>query len=495
MIVDVTALDLGNAGTRAAHVSARESSVLVASNGKTWITTAIARQGTQWIVGEDAANFVRENPDRGVIGLKQLLRSGAQTARIAGTEYDVRALIGEFVRLAFPQLVDLSKQAPMVVTYPTDSGEYVRQATIAAIRASGATLLLTPGSNKPFTCDEALALAIASVQEVKLNIAEGSHLYCADHGHVTGDDTMLVAKKHAGGQIELHPHAWRGSPEMGGSSIDDAIVNYMRVTHNAPVDKNPHAATMAARILKTRMSDTQATEARFIMPLGYSGDNKPVCFEQNMTRDEFHAVLQPVRTAIHNVVREIVEQTNKPDAVIIGGGLSNLPEIAQFIGEATDCKNIHVIEHPEIATVKGAALYGAMFLRIKPDAIVVQPIVRRDVVVSVTDEDQIVAIPAGTPIPTEPVDIRLDRNVERFRIAEATAPDSVCTTTTPYFVNLTDGGRFVRITADVTGITLQRGKDAKSLKPIDIEWTHRPMVDEFMQNLAEVAHALTGKGC
>lgn len=491
----VTALDLGNAGTRAAYVSARKSEVLVASNGRTWITTAIAHKGNTLVVGEDAEALVRNDPSLGIIGLKQLLRSGEKTVTIGETQYELQNLIGEFIRAAFPQIVGLSEKAPLVVTYPTDTGPEVRQATIAAIKASGATLLPTPGGKNPLTCDEALALAIASMQEANLKIIDGDHIYCADHGHVTGDHTMLEARVSGRGkQLVMVPIAWRGSAMMGGCAIDDAIVARLLARPGAPAEYNPHAARMAARMVKTMLSDPKTKEARFMLPVGYNDKGKAQYWEAIVDRAMFAEILQPFKAEMQKTVGEIVEQTSAPKAVVIGGGFANLPEVAQFLAEASGCDDVHVIEHPEIATVKGAALYGAMSVHMKQtDAIAVQPIVRRDILIGITEEDQQVAIPAGTPIPTQPVDFQLDPSVERFRIAEASPNGAINRTSTPVFVDLRDGKRFVRLSADLTGICLERGGNKDSLRQLDIEWASRPMVEEFMLHATIVANAIVGK--
>lgn len=491
----VTALDLGNNGTRAARISAHDSAVLKASNGRDYILTAIARRGSEWIVGEDAERLVREDSTSGIVGLKRLLKEGVGKVEIAGQSYQVLDLIGTFIKEAFPDLPELTREAPLVVSYPTGSSQAIRESTVAAIQSSGCKLLKLDGGTKALTIDEATALAMDAVQEAGLKPKPDEVIYVTDHGHITGDHTLLVAKKGHHAQIELVPVAWSGSPNLGGLAVDQAIVDFIGKTRRMP-KHTPHTALMAARVAKNLFGDPNRTKAVFRLA-GFGATRGPVSWEFSINRDDLQAILVPFRQRIQELASGLLSsaKTSIVNHVIIGGGLANLPELPKMIAEATRCESVKVIASPELATVKGAGLYGAMYCKIRPGGVMVNPVIRRDVIFMVNDTEWFTALKEGSSVPTEPFNFEVnDPRIKRLRVAEAGDPGAINLNRTPTFFELPKDHRFVQVRADLTGIQVSTKKNPKDSWTMldDVDWSARPEVDRFLVQLTQVCDNLAG---
>lgn len=490
----VTAIDLGNNGTRAGKFVGGDSGIIPASNGRPYIITAIAKRGDRFVVGEDAEALVREDPTCGVVGLKQLLKAGTEAVEIAGETIAVPALVGKFIELAFPSLAELSQHAPVVVSYPTGSPESVRRATIEAVRQSGCHMMTVPGGTKPLTVDEATALAIAAIQESELRLKDGDTIYVGDFGHVTGDKTILRASRQGRRlQIVLSPLFWDGSARLGGLTVDDGIAALVGKAKRIPAEATPQAIRMAARLVKTLLSDPTQDSARFLLA-GFDSTGSASRWEHVVTRADLAKVLKGFQREMTALVKSVLKSAGTPNVthVIVGGGLANLPEVSGFLKAATGCESIHVVRYPELATVKGAALFGAQCHGISPGGVLVNSVIRRDVLLMVDETDVLTALPRGTAVPSKPMVVEIrDREVRRLMLAEAADPGAINTTRRPTFFNLPDGHRFVRIQADLTGVEVGTShRQGGPWKSVEVDWPSHRTVDQFLENLGRVTAAL-----
>ena len=348
MVYDL-GIDLGTTYTAAAVARDGQVDIVTLGNRAAVIPTVVyLREDEQILAGEAAARRALAEPGRVAREFKR--RVGDPTPLLlGGTPYSAEALFAKLLRWTVDKVSEREGGPPrtIAVSHPANWGPYKRELLTQAIR------LADIGDAATISEPEAAAIYYASNERIDV----GATIAVYDLGGGTFDAAVL--RKTVDGWEVL------GSPEgierLGGIDFDEAVFNHVRrslAEEFAALDLNDPAA-MAA-VARVREECVLAKEA-------LSSDTEasiPVMLpnlqtEVRLTRAEFEAMIRPTLQetvgAMRRALRSAGVEPDGVDAVLLVGGSSRIPLVAQLISSELG-RPVAVDAHPKHAVAMGAAL-------------------------------------------------------------------------------------------------------------------------------------------
>jgi actin-like ATPase involved in cell morphogenesis len=241
-------------------------------------------------------------------------------------------------------------EAPRAVglTHPANWGDYKRDLLVQAVRIAGlekATLLSEP---------EAAAIHYASLERVE----PGTLVAVYDLGGGTFDAAVLRKRGDDSFEVLGQPE---GIERLGGIDFDEAIFRYVLRAVGDPIQSldadDPAVMSAFVRLREECVeakealsSDTEAT-IPVLLPNVQS--------EVRLTRSEFEAMVRPTLTdtidALRRALRSAGVEASELDKVLLVGGSSRIPIVAQMVSAALD-RPVAVDTDPKLAVASGAAM-------------------------------------------------------------------------------------------------------------------------------------------
>lgn len=192
-----------------------------------------------------------------------------------------------------------------------------------------------------------------------------------------GDQTVLIFDLGGGtfdvslleiGENVCEVKATAGDNQLGGDDWDQAIADYLirltRERHDIDVSGSPDARQRlreAAEAAKIELSS--ASSAHIFLPFLAVTRDKPVHLDVTLTRATFEEVTSKTLDRCREPVRQVIEDAGVDSSlinhVILVGGASRMPAIAQLVREMTDGKMPYRGLIPE-GVVTGAALQAGV---------------------------------------------------------------------------------------------------------------------------------------
>ncbi len=349
----VVGVDLGTTFTAAAVW--RDGFAQIASLGSRGaaIPSVVLLRGDEEILtGEAAERRAVSEPDRVAREFKRRLGDSTPIL-LAGTPYSAEALMSRLLRWVIEEVTTREGEPPdaITVSHPANWGAYKIDLLNQAIRIAdvGAPVTL-------ITEPEAAAIAYASEQRLDV----GQVVAVFDLGGGTFDAAVL-RRTADGFEILGDPE---GIERLGGIDFDAAVFAHVARTVGdslAELDENDLAAQKAVARLRTDC--TQAKEA-----LSADTDASiPVLLpnlqtEVRITRAEFEAIVRPSLVdaieALRRALRNAGVQPDDVAAVLLVGGSSRIPLVAQLVGAELG-RPVAVDAHPKHAIAIGASYAAA----------------------------------------------------------------------------------------------------------------------------------------
>ena len=310
---------------------AKNGEVLVGEVAKRQAVTNVDRtirsvkrhMGTDWKVGIDDKNF---NPQQISAFILQKLKR------------DAESYLGE-------------KVTDAVITVPAYFNDSERQATKEAGEIAGLNVLRIV--NEPTAA--ALAYGLDKDDQTILVF---------DLGGGTFDVSLLEI---GDGVVEVK--ATNGDNHLGGDDWDQRVVDYLvkqfNNGHGVDLSKDKMALQRLREAAeKAKIELSSSTETTINLPYITASAEGPLHLDEKLTRAQFQQLtsdlLERCKTPFHNVIKDAGIQLSEIDHVVLVGGSTRMPAVAELVKELTGGKDANKGVNPDEVVAIGAALQAGV---------------------------------------------------------------------------------------------------------------------------------------
>ncbi len=347
-------IDLGTTNSVVAVLEGGEPTVIANAEGARTTPSVVGfSKSGEVLVGEVAKRQAVTNPDRTVQSVKRHMGTDWGTS-IDGKNYTAQEISARILmklkRDAEAYLGDEVTQA--VITVPAYFGDAERQATKEAGQIAGLEVLRI--INEP----TAAALAYGLDKEAEQTVL----VY--DLGGGTFDVSVLEI---AEGVFDVKSTS--GDTHLGGDDWDQKVIDWLvksfRDAHGVDLSKDKMATQRlreAAEKAKKELSST--TETSINLPFITATAEGPLHLESTLTRSQFNQMsadlLERTKAPFNAAIRDIGGSTADIDHVILVGGSTRMPAVADLVRELTGGKDAHKGVNPDEVVAVGAALQAGV---------------------------------------------------------------------------------------------------------------------------------------
>ncbi len=347
-------IDLGTTNSVVAVLEGGEPTVIANAEGArtTPSVVAFAKNG-EVLVGEVAKRQAVTNVDRTIRSVKRHM--GTDWSQKIDDKDFTSQQISAFVlqklkRDAEAYLGETVTDA--VITVPAYFSDAQRQATKEAGEIAGLTVSRIV--NEP----TAAALAYG------LDKGDDQTILVFDLGGGTFDVSLLEIGE---GVIEVK--ATSGDNHLGGDDWDLRLVEWMikKFKDNNGVDlaKDKIAKQRLQEAAeKAKIELSSSTETTIHLPYITHGENGPLHFEERLSRSEFQKLtsdlLERTKSPFRSVIKDAGVDVSKIDHVVLVGGSTRMPAVADVVRELTGGKEPNKGVNPDEVVAVGAALQAGV---------------------------------------------------------------------------------------------------------------------------------------
>ncbi|MET7933275.1 molecular chaperone DnaK [Streptomyces sp. NPDC005322] len=310
---------------------AKNGEVLVGEVAKRQAVTNVDRtirsvkrhMGTDWKIDLDGKNF---NPQQMSAFILQKLKR------------DAEAYLGE-------------KVADAVITVPAYFNDAERQATKEAGEIAGLNVLRI--------VNEPTAAALAYGLE-----KDDQTILVFDLGGGTFDVSLLEI---GDGVVEVK--ATNGDNHLGGDDWDQRVVDYLVKQFNSGHGVDLSKDKMALQRLreaaeKAKIELSSSTETSINLPYITASAEGPLHLDEKLTRAQFQQLtsdlLERCKTPFHNVIKDAGISLSEIDHVVLVGGSTRMPAVAELVKELTGGKEANKGVNPDEVVAIGASLQAGV---------------------------------------------------------------------------------------------------------------------------------------
>ena len=363
-------IDLGTTNSAIAVLEGGEPTIIPnAEGGRTTPSVVAFSKSGEILVGEIAKRQAVTNVDRTISSVKRHMGTDwsveiddkkytAQeiSARIlAKLKTDAESYLGEPVTNA-------------VITVPAYFNDAERQATKEAGTIAGLTVDRIV--NEPTAA--ALAYGLDKGKEDEL-------ILVFDLGGGTFDVSLLEVGKDADGFSTIQVRATNGDNRLGGDDWDARIVDWLvkQVKSKDGVDLSKDKIAMqrlkdAAEQAKKELSSATSTNINLqYLSMSESG---PIHLDEKLTRSNFQEMtadlLERTKIPFHNVIKDAGVKVSDIDHVVLVGGSTRMPAVADVVRELTGKEPNKGVNPDEVVAV-GAALQAGVIQGDRSDVLLI----------------------------------------------------------------------------------------------------------------------------
>ncbi|MEV6330207.1 molecular chaperone DnaK, partial [Streptomyces sp. NPDC051909] len=310
---------------------AKNGEVLVGEVAKRQAVTNVDRtirsvkrhMGTDWKIELDGKNF---NPQQMSAFILQKLKR------------DAEAYLGE-------------KVTDAVITVPAYFNDSERQATKEAGEIAGLNVLRIV--NEPTAA--ALAYGLDKDDQTILVF---------DLGGGTFDVSLLEI---GDGVVEVK--ATNGDNHLGGDDWDQRVVDYLvkqfQSGHGVDLSKDKMALQRLREAAeKAKIELSSSTETSINLPYITASAEGPLHLDEKLTRAQFQQLtadlLERCKTPFHNVIKDAGINLSEIDHVVLVGGSTRMPAVAELVKELTGGKEANKGVNPDEVVAIGATLQAGV---------------------------------------------------------------------------------------------------------------------------------------
>jgi molecular chaperone DnaK len=350
-------IDLGTTNSVVAVLTGGEPEVIANSEGArtTPSVVAFAKNG-EVLVGEVAKRQAVTNVDRTIRSVKRHIGEGDWSVDIDGKAYTPQEIsarvLQKLKRDAESYLGETITDA--VITVPAYFNDAQRQATQEAGQIAGLNVLRI--INEPTAAALAYGLDKGDKEQTILVF---------DLGGGTFDVSLLEI---GDGVIEVK--ATSGDNHLGGDDWDqrvvDWLVNKFKSANGIDLTKDKMAMQRlreAAEKAKIELSSGQQSSIN-LPYITVDAEKNPLFLDETLTRSEFQKItsdlLERTKTPFRNVIKDGGIDVSKIDHVVLVGGSTRMPAVADTVRELTGGREPNKGVNPDEVVAVGAALQAGV---------------------------------------------------------------------------------------------------------------------------------------
>ncbi|MFI1206125.1 molecular chaperone DnaK [Streptomyces sp. NPDC020802] len=351
-------IDLGTTNSVVAVLEGGEPTVVANAEGARTTPSVVAfAKNNEVLVGEVAKRQAVTNVERTARSVKRHMGDPGwrfpDSGTVDGTRYRAQELsarvLQKLKRDAEAYLGEDVTDA--VITVPAHFDDTQRQATKEAGEIAGLKVLRI--INEP----TAAALAYG------LDRGEEQTVLVFDLGGGTFDVSLLEI---GDGVIEVK--ATNGDTQLGGDDWDHRIVEYLVKRFKGAYGIDLGQDKMALQRLregaeKAKIELSSATETTVNLPYITATGDGPLHLDEKLTRAQFQELtadlLDRCKNPFHQAVKDAAVKLSAVDHVILVGGSTRMPAVAELVRELTG-KDPHKGVNPDEVVALGAALQAGV---------------------------------------------------------------------------------------------------------------------------------------
>ncbi len=350
-------IDLGTTNSVVAVLEGGEPTVIANSEGSrtTPSIVAFAKNG-EVLVGQPAKNQAVTNVDRTVRSAKRHIGTDWKTDSVDGKAYTSQEISARVLmklkRDAEAYLGETITDA--VITVPAYFEDSQRQATKEAGQIAGLNVLRIV--NEPTAAALAYGLDKGAKEQTILVF---------DLGGGTFDVSLLEI---GDGVVEVR--ATSGDNHLGGDDWDQRVVDWLVEKFKASSGIDLTKDKMALQRIreaaeKAKIELSSSNSANINLPyITVDSEKNPLFLDENLTRAEFQRItadpLDRTRASFRNVVKDAGVAVGDIDHVVLVGGSTRMPAVAELVKELTGGREANKGVNPDEVVAVGAALQAGV---------------------------------------------------------------------------------------------------------------------------------------
>ncbi|HEX7805654.1 MAG TPA: molecular chaperone DnaK [Cellulomonas sp.] len=363
-------IDLGTTNSVVSVLEGGEPTVIANAEGARTTPSVVAFSKTgEVLVGEVAKRQAVTNVERTITSVKRHMGTDWHVA-IDDKSYNAQEIsariLGKLKRDAEQYLGEPVTDA--VITVPAYFNDAERQATKDAGQIAGLNVLRIV--NEPTAA--ALAYGLDKGKEDEL-------ILVFDLGGGTFDVSLLeVGKDDDFSTIEVR--ATSGDNRLGGDDWDQRVVEYLikQVKNSTGVDLSKDKIALqrlreASEQAKKELSS--ATSTNISMQYLSMSENGPIHLDEKLTRAQFQQMttdlLERTKAPFRAVIRDAGISVDDIDHIVLVGGSTRMPAVADVVRELTGGKEPNKGVNPDEVVAVGAALQAGVIKGERKDVLLI----------------------------------------------------------------------------------------------------------------------------
>ncbi|MFE6778439.1 molecular chaperone DnaK [Streptomyces sp. NPDC057702] len=346
-------IDLGTTNSVVSVLEGGEPTVITNAEGArtTPSVVAFAKNG-EVLVGEVAKRQAVTNVDRTVRSVKRHMGTDWKI-NLDGKDFNPQQMsafiLQKLKRDAEAYLGE--KVADAVITVPAYFNDSERQATKEAGEIAGLNVLRI--------VNEPTAAALAYGLE-----KDDQTILVFDLGGGTFDVSLLEI---GDGVVEVK--ATNGDNHLGGDDWDQRVVDYLvkqfNNGHGVDLSKDKMALQRLREAAeKAKIELSSSTETTINLPYITASAEGPLHLDEKLTRAQFQQLtsdlLERCKTPFHNVIKDAGIALSEIDHVVLVGGSTRMPAVAELVKELTGGQDANKGVNPDEVVAIGAALQAGV---------------------------------------------------------------------------------------------------------------------------------------
>ena len=364
-------IDLGTTNSAIAVLEGGEPTIIANAEGARTTPSVVAFSSTgEVLVGELAKRQAVTNVDRTISSVKRHMGTDWKVS-IDDKDYTAQEIsariLGKLKHDAEEYLGEPGTDA--VITVPAYFSDAQRQATKEAGQIAG--LNVQRIVNEPTAA--ALAYGLEKGKEDEL-------ILVFDLGGGTFDVSLLEIGKDDDGFSTIQVRATAGDNKLGGDDWDQRIVDWLiqQVKSKSGADLSKDTVALqrlkeAAEQAKKELSSASTTNIS-LQYLSMTADG-PIHLNESLSRAKFEEMtsdlLDRTKQPFHDVIRDAGIQVSDIDHVVLVGGSTRMPAVAEEVRKLTDGREPNKGVNPDEVVAIGAALQAGVIQGDRKDVLLI----------------------------------------------------------------------------------------------------------------------------